>query len=127
MALAVTSDARLSWSGASPPPARGKEPKECPERQKEIKMHFLHACWDSVFLHVLEWVLEANLEFQLSLSHLKEVGRDVLTGESCLIGRYNHQMLWTFCPTLMQWSVGHSFLEANLKAKFKHADHCLFQ
>lgn len=86
MALPVTSNARLSQSGASPPPARGKEPKECPERQKEIKMHFLHACWDSVFLHVLGWVLEANLEFQLSLSHLKEVGRDVLTG-----GKLSHR------------------------------------
>lgn len=59
-------------------------------RKEKIKTHFLHACWEPVFLHVLGQVLEATLEFRLSFSHLKDAGRHMLTRESCLIGHYNH-------------------------------------
>lgn len=48
--------------------------KTVSRKEKQIKMHFLHACWEPVYLHVLGQVLEATLEFQLSFSHLKEAG-----------------------------------------------------
>ena len=64
--------------------------KRVSRKEKEIKVHFLHACWEPVFLHVLGQVLEATLEFQLSFSHLKEAERHMPTRESCVIGRYNH-------------------------------------
>lgn len=43
--ILLSPSSRLSGSGASPPPARGEQPKGCPERKKKKKIDFWNACW----------------------------------------------------------------------------------
>lgn len=90
------------WVWASPAPAR--EPKE--KGKKDTKAFFacsLRVCAKPGF----------RSKFRISTFILKEVPttsiRDILS-DAAAAG-----------------SVGPSFLGASLEAKFKHADHCLFQ